>query len=153
MYFVDRKLIEERLAYIEKCMTTFSETDSWAAHKDQLALERLIHVVIESIIDVGTQMIDGFIMRDPGGYADIIRVLEDESVISTEEATPLVALMDERKKLVRDYSHLDHDGLYDIFKNSESAVTHFPGNVRQYIDDELGPISAFVPEDDKGETE
>ena len=38
--------------------------------------------VIESIIDVGNTMIDGFIMRDPGGYEDIIDIMEDEKVIT-----------------------------------------------------------------------
>ena len=29
-------------------------------------------------------MIDGFIMRDPGGYEDIIDIMEDEKVITKE---------------------------------------------------------------------
>lgn len=35
--------------------------------KDRLALERTASVLIEAVIDVGNQMIDAFIMRDPGG--------------------------------------------------------------------------------------
>ena len=31
-------------------------------------------------------MIDGFIMRDPGSYEDIIDIMEDERVITTEMA-------------------------------------------------------------------
>ena len=34
-------------------------------------------------------MIDGFIMRDPGSYDDIIDIMEDEKVISSEMADPL----------------------------------------------------------------
>ena len=36
------------------------------------------------MLDVGNSMIDGFIMRDPGSYDDIIDILEDEKVITTE---------------------------------------------------------------------
>ncbi len=53
------------------------------------ALERIAHVIIESIIDVGNSMIDGFIMRDPGSYEDIIDIMEDEKVITAEMADPL----------------------------------------------------------------
>ena len=38
-------------------------------------------------------MIDGFIMRDPGSYDDIIDILEDEKVIQSEQAIPLKAFI------------------------------------------------------------
>ena len=34
------------------------------------------------MMDVGNLMIDGFIMRDPGSYEDIIDILIDEKVIT-----------------------------------------------------------------------
>ena len=48
---------------------------------EKLALERVNYLLIESIIDVGNSMIDGFIMRDPGSYEDIIDILVDEKVM------------------------------------------------------------------------
>lgn len=38
------------------------------------------------MLDVGNAVIDGFIMRDPGSYEDIIDILQDEKVISEEKA-------------------------------------------------------------------
>ena len=35
---------------------------------------------MESMMDVGNLMIDGFIMRDPGSYEDIIDILVDEKL-------------------------------------------------------------------------
>ena len=48
----------------------------------QLALERMVQISIDSVLDVGNAMIDGFIMRDPGSYEDIIDILLDEKVIT-----------------------------------------------------------------------
>ena len=42
-------------------------------------------------------MIDGFIMRDPGSYEDIIDIMEDERVITTEMAVPLKKVIELRK--------------------------------------------------------
>lgn len=89
MYFVDRKRIEQVLTYMEE-VTQFLEVEPLQTDKKSgLALERAVAVLIESIIDVGNQLIDGFIMRDPGGYEDIIDILEDENVITVQECDEL----------------------------------------------------------------
>ena len=38
-------------------------------------------------------MIDGFIMRDPGSYEDIIDILIDEKVIANEKEKPFKELI------------------------------------------------------------
>ena len=83
MYFVDRNQISESLNHMENLLELYGNENGW--QKDiihSLALERIANVLIESIIDVGNTMIDGFIMRDPGSYEDIIDIMEDERVIT-----------------------------------------------------------------------
>lgn len=77
MYFVDQKKIEETLVYVEQILNEVhhQRIDSF---KDKLFLERAAEVMIESMLDVGNMMIDGFIMRDPGSFEDIIDILIDE---------------------------------------------------------------------------
>ena len=72
-----------------------------------MRLNDLTHVVIESIIDVGNSMIDGFIMRDPGSYEDIIDIMEDERVITPEMADPLKQVIELRKMIVREFTKVD----------------------------------------------
>ncbi|MCG6197821.1 DUF86 domain-containing protein, partial [Anoxybacillus sp. LAT_38] len=55
----------------------------------EAAMERALHLSIEAVIDVGNALIDGFIMRDPGSYSDIVEILRDERVISDEQARVL----------------------------------------------------------------
>ena len=72
MYFVDREKIEATLVFFDEHVRLFTEHSSWNTEIEKKALERIVHLLIENVLDVGNAMIDGFIMRDPGSYDDII---------------------------------------------------------------------------------
>lgn len=148
MYFVDRKNIEQILDHMSWCTDIFVHHLAWEKPIDQLALERLAHVMIEAIIDVGHQIIDGFIMRDPGGYTDIIDVLCDEGVFDSEDARILKDVVAQRKTLVRNYTAVDHEELREMMASSLFVLERFPRVVRRYLDEELGPVSAFLSENE-----
>lgn len=146
MYFVDREKIEATLVYMEKNVTLFSEQSSWTTPIEQLALERIAQTIIESILDVGNSMIDGFIMRDPGSYEDIVDILEDESVVTADDAKQLKAVIRLRKMLVQEYHAVLHRELKTTLELNIGAVQGFPTAIRHYLEHELGPVSAFLPE-------
>ncbi|MFS0882466.1 DUF86 domain-containing protein [Metabacillus niabensis] len=145
MYFVDREKIENRLAYLEKQLDIFRSKESWNHDIEKLALERLCHLSIEIILDVGNAMIDGFIMRDPGSYDDIIDILLDEKVILPEEGEGLKEVIALRKVLVQDYLEVDEQQLLQSFTKHLNVLAAFPLRVRTYIKKELGPVTAFKP--------
>ncbi|THG91672.1 hypothetical protein AJ85_03245 [Alkalihalobacillus alcalophilus ATCC 27647 = CGMCC 1.3604] len=148
MYFVNREKIEKTLQFIEQLMQTssFSPASIQDNRIQQLALERTAYLYIETIIDVGNSMIDGFIMRDPGSYEDIIEILLDEKVIEDHSAEDLKKLMGLRKQLVQDYLELNHVTLLNQLQDSQKAIAQFPQDVRRYLLEELGPVTAFLPE-------
>ncbi|WP_075982772.1 type VII toxin-antitoxin system HepT family RNase toxin [Bacillus massilinigeriensis] len=143
MYFVDREKIENTLQFFEKQIVVFEEHTKWESLIEIAALERLTHTMIESILDVGNSMIDGFIMRDPGSYEDIVDILDDELVITKEMSESLKQIIKCRKMLVTDYIAIDHKELLSIFNNHLSKLKEFATSVRQYLENELGPVSAF----------
>ncbi|MCM3600684.1 DUF86 domain-containing protein [Robertmurraya korlensis] len=143
MYFVDRELIEERLNYLEKQIQQFEEKNEWSTALEQAALERLTQMMIESILDVGNAMIDGFIMRDPGSYEDIIDILEDEKVISLNMSQDLKVMVQYRKTLVQDYTRIDHEDVKNTFSRILPSIKLVSESVRQYLTNELGPVTAF----------
>lgn len=143
MYFVDRNKIEETLRYMEKLLDLYAKQSSWEEETAQLALERIVHVCIEAVLDVGNAMIDGFIMRDPGSYEDIIDILTDEKVITETDAQGLKAIIHYRKMLVQQYTNTNHLELLEAFKRSLSALQAYPTAIRTYLENELGPVSAF----------
>lgn len=148
MYFIDRKKISETLAYMEELLGQFTSESHWQdSMLKTLALERIAQNLIESIIDVGNSMIDGFIMRDPGSYEDIIDIMEDEKVITSEMERPLKELIELRKMLVREFMKVDLAQVEETITKSYSSLEKFPSCVLTYLENELGPVSAFLPED------
>ncbi|MDM5200368.1 DUF86 domain-containing protein [Fictibacillus enclensis] len=147
MYFVDRKKIEQNLVYLEYLLKHLDELSGGGSSIEKLALERSAHVIIEGMMDVGNAMIDGFIMRDPGSYDDILDILEDEKVITASDAKGLKQVISLRKMLVQEFSNVDHDAIHSILADNKDPLNNFPFRVRSYIEKELGPVSAFLPED------
>lgn len=148
MYFVDRNKITNNLAHLEELLAIFESTENWLAddiHK--LALQRISHNVMEAMMDVGNLVIDGFIMRDPGSYEDIIDIFVDEKVIPTEMDAPLKAVVGIRKMIVREFIAVDNEEIFTVLTANLHALKQFSGKVQDYLTNELGPVSAFLPED------
>ncbi|KZZ83243.1 DUF86 domain-containing protein [Bacillus sp. SJS] len=143
MYFVDREKIEETLKLMEDLLSFFSETDSFETKMEKLALQRLGHLTIECILDTGNALIDGFIMRDPGSYEDIIDILLDEKVIAKADEEGLKELVFFRKPLIQEYLSADTKQLENLMGTHFDILKAFPQKVRTYLANELGPVSAF----------
>ncbi|TDL98870.1 DUF86 domain-containing protein [Macrococcus brunensis] len=136
MYFVDRDELALKLNYITRLTADFTAAEGYA-------LERICHMLIESTVDVGNMMIDGFIMRDPGSYQDVIDIMEMEKVITSEDAKKISATLPMRQWMVRDYTQIDHSRLKSAFSDNLDAYQNFQHAVESFIERELGPVSAF----------
>jgi uncharacterized protein YutE (UPF0331/DUF86 family) len=148
VYFVDRNKITKNLQYLDGLLELLESEDSWLENDiKKLAIERIGHNVMESMMDVGNLMIDGFIMRDPGSYEDIIDILIDEKVVSTEMEAPLKAVVGLRKMLVREFTDVDVQEVVNVLTTTLPALKQFSPAVNSYVTNELGPVSAFLPED------
>jgi len=148
VYFVDRNKITTNLQYLDKLLAIFEAEDNWLQSDiTKLAVERIGHNVMESMMDVGNLMIDGFIMRDPGSYEDIIDILVDEKVVSTDIEGSLKAVVGLRKMLVREFASVDITEVVNVLTASLPALKQFAPAVSSYLTNELGPVSAFLPED------
>ncbi|WP_246945698.1 type VII toxin-antitoxin system HepT family RNase toxin [Bacillus pinisoli] len=143
MYFIDRTKMETTLTYLETITATYKSNQEWTTDLHKLSLERMVHLIIESILDVGNAMIDGFIMRDPGSYEDIIDILEDEKVVHAEQAKSLKRVIGFRKAIVQEYVSVDHTALIEVLNKELEAIQAFPTAIRTYLENELGPVSAF----------
>lgn len=143
MYFVDREKMEATLHYIERNIAFFENQATWDSIIELNALERICHVLIDCILDVGNAMIDGFIMRDPGSYEDIINILEDEKVLSKKHADGIKLFVQYRKGIVQDYMYINHEELLSQLKDSLEDIKAFAPQVRSYLEKELGSVTTF----------
>jgi uncharacterized protein YutE (UPF0331/DUF86 family) len=143
MYFVDREKIEQTLNYLDSHLALLESKTVWETPVELLALERVTHMVIESILDSGNAIIDGFIMRDPGSYEDIVDILMDEKVVTNEMGTGLKIIVALRKSLVQNYLEIQHDELGKILSQQMDTLKVFSSKVREYLKNELGHVTAF----------
>jgi uncharacterized protein YutE (UPF0331/DUF86 family) len=146
MYFVNRENIHQTTGYISKLILLFKEKQQWTELLDHLALERLSQNIAVVIIDTGKQLIDGFIMRDPGSYEDIIDILVDERVVPPSDEEGLKEVVKLRKNLVNEYTKIDQTLVLATLEKYQENIASFPEKVRKYLEQELGPVSAFSPE-------
>lgn len=148
VYFVDRTKITQTLTYLDKLLVIVETETNWLENDvTTLAIERIGHNVMESMMDVGNLMIDGFIMRDPGSYEDIIDILVDEKVITSEMDAPLKDVVGLRKMLVREFTQVNNEEVVRVLTTHLPLLKQFSVKVNDYLVNELGPVSAFLPED------
>lgn len=95
-------------------------TQRWAA-------ERTLHTAVESCVDVANVIIDALIMREPAGYADILRVVQEEGVIPAVWFSRFVGAVDFRMRLLRHYDQV-------TAAEVEDAVNHYAPLFGPYID-------------------
>ncbi|AKG03998.1 MULTISPECIES: DUF86 domain-containing protein [Salimicrobium] len=145
MYFVNREEIDNLLIYVEELIPELQQA-GMETTTERLALERATHMSVEVMIDVGNKMIDGFIMRDPGSYHDIIDILMDEKVLPYEEENQYKRIIDMRKAVVREYTTVSHERLLSEWNECLGSLRQFPERIRHYLNAELGSVSAFTKE-------
>ena len=143
MYFVDRQKIELILRYLERQLELFEAQKDWDGAFNELSLERIIQTSLDAMLDTGNAIIDGFIMRDPGSFEDIIDILLDEKVITEAMAGQFKKTLPLRKTIVQDFISVNHAELLSEFRDNIQAFKDFSPLVRKYLTDELGPVSAF----------
>ncbi|PYF03741.1 DUF86 domain-containing protein [Ureibacillus chungkukjangi] len=147
MYFVDRNKISVTLKHLDELITIFEKEQNWLQNDiTALALQRIGHNTMEALMDVGNLIIDGFIMRDPGSYEDIIEILLDEKVITSEMEMPFKEVVGLRKMLVREFVQVDNQIVLKVLTDNLEAIKQFTPLVTNYLENELGPVSAFLPE-------
>ncbi|QCR33370.1 DUF86 domain-containing protein [Lysinibacillus sp. SGAir0095] len=147
MYFVDRNKISVTLKHLDELISIFEKEENWLQNDiTALALQRIGHNTMEALMDVGNLIIDGFIMRDPGSYEDIIDILLDEKVITTEMEKPFKEVVGLRKMLVREFVQVDNELVQSVLTNNLEAIKQFSPLVTSYLENDLGPVSAFLPE-------
>lgn len=145
MYFVDRSKIEETLKFFDVLLEEIKQS-AYQTKLEKLGLERVAHMIVESMIDVGNMMIDGFIMRDPGSYEDIIDILVDEKVLPEEESDSYKAVIQLRTVVVRDYLAVDHHEIEQVLLTQKPVLDKFSERIIHYLDHELDVANTFSNE-------
>jgi len=140
VYYVNREQLELRLQCIPSIAEAMREIGAgWNGSKvEGLAQERALHLAIETVTDVGSYLIDGFIMRDASSYEDIIEINAEEQVFPRELTPVLIELVRLRKPLVQEYYAWPSLERHPFLAVLPDVLETFASSVRQYVERELG---------------
>src|SRR5699024_2771151 len=145
MYFVEGRTTEQSLDYIDGLLEEVNE-GAFTSRLQTLGLDRIVHMLAEAILDVGNMMIDGFIMRDPGSYTDIIDILVDERVLPPNEEASYKDVIELRQMIVKHYLTIDHNEVKQRLMKQKPTLASFSHHIHSYLNNELGVANTFVNE-------
>lgn len=148
MYYVNQEQIDLRLSFVPTLLQACAEIrEAWPEDAEaqgsgeplilSFAQERTLHLAIETITDVGSLLIDAFMMRDASSYEDIIDILSDEGVFDQETAATLKELVLLRRPLTQDYTTVTHKGLHPMMSRLPAALAVFAEAVPAFIRKEM----------------
>ncbi|KRG09052.1 DUF86 domain-containing protein [Staphylococcus sp. NAM3COL9] len=138
MYFVNKEKLNTKLNYLQQLITDYPQSKD-----NHYAFERIAQMFIESAVDIGNMVIDGFILRDPGNYKDVIDILELEKVISKDTQVHINETVDVRKQFVHYYDELDTASLIPLFDETVPYYQQFIEEVIRFLKSEDVPVTAF----------
>lgn len=144
MYYVNQEQIDARLAFVPDLLKACAALESaWAAPEADselllhLAQERTLHLAIETVTDVGSLLIDAFMMRDASSYEDIVEILAGEGVFGADVALVLTELVKLRRPLTQEYNTLPRSGLHPMIAKLPGALSAFAEAVPTFIRKEM----------------
>ncbi|MEK3909862.1 DUF86 domain-containing protein [Paenibacillus sp. FSL H7-0331] len=144
MYYVNHEQIDLRLKFIPTLIAACEQLEKvWELTPSSerlllhLAQERILHLSIETITDVGSLLIDAFMMRDASSYEDIIEILRDERVFEADTAAVFRELVQLRKSLAQEYASYPRETLHPLIGALPSALAIFEAVVPAFISREL----------------
>jgi len=139
MYYVNIEQITARLDAVAGLSEAITELErSWKGSAlEGLAQERVLHLAIEIVTDVGNYLIDGFIMRDASSYEDIIEITGEAGVYPPEMLPVLTELVKLRRPLVQDYYDWPRHTLHPLTSQLAKLLLTYKSAVEQYLEREL----------------
>lgn len=139
MYYINEEQIAARLKFIplvSEALRRLASSGDGADVLSHFAQERALLLAIESVTDVGSLLIDGFMMRDAGSYEDIIDILHAEGVLADDAAARLKSLALLRRPLIQQYLELDRSKLRDDLTEIAQLLERFPATIAEFLDKE-----------------
>ncbi|NOV00884.1 DUF86 domain-containing protein [Paenibacillus planticolens] len=142
MYFINHEQIDQRIQFLSVLAESSKQLEQqWEqGNADlvwQLAQERVLHLAIETVTDVGSLLIDAFILRDASSYEDIVEIVHGEGAYSETLTETLLQLVKLRKPLVQDFVDWNRQELHPLIAKLPAAFEEFAASVRAFIKSEL----------------
>ncbi|RLE91549.1 MAG: hypothetical protein DRN04_12535 [Thermoprotei archaeon] len=128
---IDWNIVKKRIDYAFKATETLSEIlakpleEITSSTILKLAFERLVHIIVESILDIARHIVSVKGWGPAETYRDYIEILHKQGIIPSELAEELYKFIAWRNILVHRYIEVDYSKLYEDSKKLASIVREF----------------------------
>lgn len=109
------ELIKEYLDFLQE-IRSLTEEEFAASKRNFHSAERCLQLAIECLINIGNHIISDQGLRAPKDYADIFRILAENSILLTEDALTLKQMVQFRNRLVHVYWDIEPKFLWQIIQ-------------------------------------
>ncbi|UHA72554.1 DUF86 domain-containing protein [Paenibacillus sp. 481] len=139
MYYVNVEQLERRLNSIDDLVQAVeSIQQQWdGGLVVSLAQERVLHLAIEIVTDIGSLLIDGFLLRDASSYEDIVEIMAQEGAVHKEIQESLLELVRLRRPLVQSYDEWKRGELHPLLVPLTTLLPAFAVSVRAFVSSEM----------------
>lgn len=140
MYLTDvmKKKIEAQLDDLEQMIEWMdSQVEQGEKKEDwtqKLAAERALYIAVELMTNAASDIIDAMVMRDPGGYSDILLVLVEEKILSQSLFEQLLPLIDLRTRLLRELARIPNADIFFALQSQRGYLRNFCKQLRSYME-------------------
>lgn len=94
--------------------------------------ERMLHMTIDSAIQIGIEILTAAGLRTPENYHDVFIVLGEHNILSPLLVHSMTMMVELRNLLVYEYDVVDHMMVYSVLKRRLDDLDEFARAIRAY---------------------
>ena len=89
------------------------------------ALEHVLFLITQSVIDLGDMLISYRAFRKPGNQSEIFQILKENNVIPRELEEKLISMTGFRNVIAHDYAKVNYDRVYEVLHKDLKDIEEF----------------------------
>ena len=102
-----------------------------------LITERLLHITIEAMLDIGNQLIASESLPSPLEYRDVFRILGREGILNTELMEKCLPLAGLTNRLVHEYEDIDHRMIHQLLQENLQDFENYLSMIVAYVNTQV----------------
>ncbi|MDI6840731.1 MAG: DUF86 domain-containing protein [bacterium] len=136
---IDRARINGRFVVLEKNLKGLEQLRKLnykELAKDYVRLEGCVYMIqtsIQALLDISSHIVARLGLRSPKGSKDIIKVLDENDLISKEKVKIYEKLVDFRNRVVYNYEEIDAKEVYKILHKNLPDIRNFIKDINRII--------------------
>lgn len=139
---VDKDIIAARLSKMKEAaklldfIDTVSEEDFAKNPDNFLKAERLLEIIVQSMVDIGTHIIASKSLKKAEDYHEVFDILIEAEVFPEKFSKSLHNLVGLRNLLTHEYLKIDHARLYENLIKNKTDFGLFCNHIARFIEKE-----------------